>query len=67
MLILKSILSELGNVESISTALGVSLEDVESWLKGVKYPNALLIQKIAKLVNMSDSDVWRAIFNDATR
>ncbi len=65
MLKLTAILNIIGDSSEIANRLGVTIEDVEYWFKGIKYPNAVLIRKIAKLVDMSDRDVWRAIYHDA--
>lgn len=60
-----AIVDIIGDSSDISKRLGVTVDDVECWRKGVKYPNAVLIRQIAKLVDMSDSDIWRAIYHDA--
>ena len=65
MLKLTAILNIIGDSSEIANRLGVTIEDVEYWFKGIKYPNAVLIRKIAKLFDMSDRDVWRAIYHDA--
>lgn len=67
MLRLATILNKIGDSEVVSKKLCVSIDYVEEWLKGIKYPNVDYIRRIAKLVNMSEGDIWRAIFNDAIK